>query len=101
MELEAMVTNINMGQLVVYDREENRQLEMMMMNLGLGEEDDIEVKTWEVEEEWLIQWLDMQDRLGLDVVMVNMGTAEYMSVPEEEVVVMDKELTPFLMWRET
>ena len=62
LEFETMVTN--MGQLVLYVKEEHRQLEMMMVNMGLWEEDNIEVDTWEVEEELLMQWLDMQDRTG-------------------------------------
>ena len=39
-----------MSELVLYDKEEHRQLTSMMENLGLDEENDTEVESWEVDE---------------------------------------------------
>ena len=57
-----------MSSMAVGDRMEHMQLEEMMKSLGLMDMDMVEVEEvgpWEVEEDWLVQWLTMQDRLGL------------------------------------
>ena len=54
----------DMGRMVLCNEEEQRQLERMMGNLGLDTEIVTEVGSWEVEDEWLLQWVEMQERVG-------------------------------------
>ena len=50
--------------MALYDRDEHLLLEGMMSKLGL-EDGNQDAESWEVEEEWLVTWLEVEDRLGL------------------------------------
>ena len=72
----------SMSIMAVGDRIEHMQLDELMSNLSVECMVEVEeVGPWEVEEDWLVQWLRMQDRLGLgpdggDVCMKEMLAGE-------------------------
>ena len=56
----------NLSKMALGDRMERMQLEEMMSRLGLEDTVDVgDVQPWEVEEDRLVEWLSIQDRLGL------------------------------------
>ena len=95
----------NMNELALYDRDEHLQLEEMMSKLGL-EDDTQDAGSWEVEEEWLVTWLEVQDRLGLgpddgDVLMVNIDMGGREMIPEGmEDMEWEEEANPYMRWLE-
>ena len=98
----------SMSIMEVGDRMEHIQLEELMANLSVGCMVEVEeVGPWEVEEDWLVQWLSMQDRLGLgqdggDVCMKDIMAEGCEVIMESECWVgMPEDDTNYMEWLES
>jgi hypothetical protein len=90
----------NMRRMAVGD-----MVEEMMNRLGLGDSVEVEeVGPWELDEDWLVQWMNLQDRLKLcpgkrDVCMKDVPDSECdLNIELEEVMWMSGEDTSYMEW---
>ena len=79
---------LGMGKMVLEDEPEHMELDTIMQSLGVVEGIN-DMKGWEEEESWIVDWLEIQDRLGLgpeqgDIVMAEIEPRSVSSMMEME-----------------